>query len=251
MYKIFKSVSLRETPVIIAAPIRPAPIEAELPSLDDAAFDESSLELAETIRTETLESARQQADDIVATANFQAEAIAAAATEQAERLKREAVEEGHRLGYNDGLAQANKVIEEATDRAKAIIDEAAEQSARMFRSSEQQMVEIALAVARKILNRELADYQMTVLPLVKAALDKVRDQDRITIRVSPQDVETVQMVKSDLQSSLTRDGTITIATDDGLKSGDCVVETPYGAVDARIDSQLEIVETALRDASNE
>ena len=73
------------------------------------------------------------------------------------------------------------------------------------------------------------------------------DQEQITVRVNPENYEAVLAARLQLQASLTRDNALTVAADSSLAQGDCVLETPYGKVDARIDTQLELVKTALKE----
>ena len=48
------------------------------------------------------------------------------------------------------------------------------------------------------------------------------------------------------------DGTaiLEIVSDDALKPGDCVIETPNGGVDARLSTQMEVVKDAIKSMMN-
>jgi len=244
LYKIFKSVSVHGTPVVI-----PAPTLCVFDMTDDDEVDSVEL-FCESIEPEPDLPPEQTIEQLLEAAQLQADSIIAAAQEQIEAQRATATDEGFRQGYQNGLEQVRQAIDNATDRAQEITTLGEQQAAQALLSAEQQMVEIAMAVARKIIIQEIAQSPETVLPIVRAALEKVRDQDQVTIRVSSADLAIVRQAKSDLQSTLDRDSVITISSEDFLNNGDCVIDTAFGAVDASIDSQLESIGAALREASN-
>ena len=43
------------------------------------------------------------------------------------------------------------------------------------------------------------------------------------------------------------DATIEVLSDDSMKPGDCLVETPNGSVDARLATQIEMLKQAVKD----
>lgn len=250
MSRIFKSVSLRDTPHVLAhahitarakAPLRE---EADEPEADAVVIE--APELAE---------AAAEAEALVAAAREQAAAIVAAAAEEAEAQRRAAYEDGYQRGYAEGQAageaaaraEASGAIAEAASRAENILALARTQAAEALNGAERQMVELALAVAAKVLAREAAENPTTVLPIVRAALEKVQDQQQITLRVNPGCYDFVLAARPELQAALAGDVQLAVAADSSLAEGDCVIETPFGLVDARLDTQLELVRTALRD----
>lgn len=255
MSKIFRGVSLQDTPHVIAPvlPRFPEPEETEEQPPDAAGQDEEGFVVEEAVRQGGEEIS--EAMGLVAAAREKAAAMVAAAGEEAESVRREAHDEGYRHGYDEGLArgeaaameQARGALANAAAQAERIISEAQRQAGEAFAAAERQVVELALAVAGKVLAREVAEDPAVILPIVKAALAKVEDQERITIRVHPGCYELVLAARPDLQASLTRANTVTVTADGALKEGDCIVETPFGTVDARIDTQLELVKAALKE----
>ncbi len=246
MSKIFKGVSLRETPhVVTYTP----------PRLPEPEPDEESFADEEGAEEEILTAAGGEAIGIISAARETAAAVVAAANDDAAKLRREAYDEGYEKGFAEGqargeaagLEQARGAIAAAAEQASQIVALARQQADESFRAAERQVVELALAVASKVLAREMAENPTVILPIVKAALDKVQDQEQITIRVNPECYELVLAARSELQAGLARAGSVAVLADAALKSGDCIVETPYGTVDARIDTQLDLVKAALKE----
>lgn len=248
MSRIFKSVSLRETPhVITYSP----------PRLPDPEPDAEAEQLSEEegAEEEILTAAGGEAISIISAAREKAAAVVAAAGEDAAKLRREAYDEGYEKGFAEGqvrgeaagLEQARGAIAGAAEQASQIMALARRQADEAFAGAERQVVELALAVASKVLAREVAENPTVILPIVKAALEKVQDQEQITIRVNPECYELVLAARSELQAGLARAASVAVLADAALKGGDCIVETPYGTVDARIDTQLELVKAALKE----
>lgn len=260
MSRIFKSVSVGKDPKVLEQPVLP---EAPEPDADSATVEDDEdnppEELAAlpvpSLSESILREADAEAAKVMEEARRAAKTMLTGAEAQLEEMRRTAYDEGFAKGHADGLVQgeaagvarAQGVVDEAIERSGRLIAMAEEQGRHAFVEAERAMVELALAVAGKILAKEIEENPMVVLPIVRAAIDKVRDQEQITIRVHPDDYDFVLAARLELSSMLSRDKALSVVADGALKNGDCMVETPYGTVDARIDTQLELVKSALRE----
>ena len=87
-----------------------------------------------------------------------------------------------------------------------------------------------------------------ILPLVQKALDKIKDQKEINIHVAPAVYDLVLMARDEFRSRLTGAGAeLSVTSDESLVPGDCVIETPNGSVDARLQTQIELIRQAVED----
>jgi flagellar assembly protein FliH len=250
--RIFKSVSLHDTPHVVAyEPPKlpePEPEETDGEQETDAATAPDEGEAAAN-------AASGEAIGIISAAREKAAAVVAAAGEEAAKLRQEAYDEGFEKGFAEGqergetagLEQAKDAIAAAADRAAKLLALAQEQADAAFANAERQVVELALAVAGKVLARQVEENPTVILPIVKTALDKVQDQEQIAIRVHPECYDLVLAARPELQAGLARASTVNVVADTALKAGDCIVETPFGTVDARVDTQLELVKAALKE----
>lgn len=254
MYKIIKSISLRDTPVLIATP---PPIVHCTVNL------EKDLEYARAIQQ-----AQSECDTLICEATAKAEEAATRAeqiilqaTEESQKLKAVAATTGQQEGYDAGFAlgiEAGKeqirqeMVEElscSTQQATRILEMAQQDGQSMILAAEQQILELAVAVARKILLREIEENPLTVLPIVRGALEKVRDQQVVTVRVHSSDYELIMQSRRNLQSLIGREQPILVQSDDSVQQGGCLVDTTSGTVDARIDTQLASLQTVLREVA--
>ncbi|WP_165866026.1 FliH/SctL family protein [Lucifera butyrica] len=244
MSKIFKLVSVGGEPVVLVHR------QAESEALVEAPQSEPAV-----MPGELLEIAGQKADTLLRDARQQAEQCLAQADEQAEKMKREAYDTGHAAGYQEGVSQGRQeagremqqAVADANAKAERIIRTAEQEAQETVLAAERTIVEIALAVAGKVLIQEIKENPMSVLPVVKAALEKVKDQENIEIRVNPDEFEQVVQSRKDLEMLLGREKALKIMPDQTIVAGGCVIDTAYGTVDAKLDSQFEMVKKALQE----
>ena len=160
----------------------------------------------------------------------------------------------HEQAFNDGYAQGQKAgMEMATSKIEPMLNSFKQAAAelekirkQLYRNAERQAVDLALAVARKIICHEVNVNRTVVLDVVKEALKRVADHDQILIRVNPGDVETMKDPRCQLSALVDHVDSILVEPDMSIPAGGCVIETQLGNIDARIEEQLKAVEEAFK-----
>ncbi|SDF38891.1 flagellar assembly protein FliH [Sporolituus thermophilus] len=242
MSKIIKYVRVQGTPVVIE------PVH----TIEQTEVVKDSLA---GVHDEIIADAEKEAARLLSEARKNAAALLNEARQQYEKLKKEAFDQGYQAGYSQGMQQGRQDIEaerqnalrQAADQAGQLLAAARREYQQTLIDAERHIIDLALAVARKILAREIEENPMVVLPIVRAALEKVRDQEQITILVNPEDFEVVLEAKRDLELVIGRERALQIIADNTVGRGGCLLDTPFGMVDARIDTQFEMVKRALED----
>jgi flagellar assembly protein FliH len=164
---------------------------------------------------------------------------------QAEAASREA------RARQEGISEAQAATEQ---RLAAPLEQAAARWAnqvaeltglrkKLRREAEEDLVRLAVAIARRILRRELTADPGAILGIVKAALDRVDAREVFRIRVHPDDAP---LIRSSLQARNLPDKAEVVA-ESGLERGGVIVETSRGNLDAAIESQLKEIERGLTD----
>ncbi|MBR6712957.1 MAG: flagellar assembly protein FliH [Selenomonadaceae bacterium] len=220
------------------------------------------------------EELKQQAEQLKQQAEKQSQEMLDKATAESEKIvndtKAEAKElldkvqkEGYDAGYKDGKAKGIKdgkekiedelkaIIRQANDKAQKTLRDAKEQTADYFIRAEDDIVAVVVMAIEKILPQHFLDTPQVILPVVREAIKHVRDQKEVKVHVDPDSYDLVLMARAEFQSMLT-DGTATVEviSDDALKPGDCVIETPNGGVDARLSTQLGLMKRAVESVLN-
>ena len=164
-----------------------------------------------------------------------AEERARALLAEAEAARGRVIDEARAEGLREGEA-----------RAAAALAAAAAARDRLLADAEREVAELAVAVARRVLARELT-VPGAVTALAAAALAEARARREIVLRVSPADAPELDAARGPLAAILAR-APLAVRVDPSLAPGDVVVETEAGLVDARIEAQLGAIARALGEA---
>ena len=168
------------------------------------------------------------------TAACEARAAIELARQEAEAIRARAAAEGR----EEGLASASEFVA----RAALARD-------RLLADAEPQLVELAFAVARRVLERAVERDREVVVEVAALALEAVRRRKDLTLRVHPEDATALQEAEPRLRERLARERCIGLVEDPSVGRGGVIVETEAGAVDARLATQLEALRRALGESS--
>jgi flagellar assembly protein FliH len=100
---------------------------------------------------------------------------------------------------------------------------------------------LAITIARRVLNREMATDPEAILGLVKAAFQRCDARETYRLRVSPTDAEVVRENREPLRLP----PAVEIVSDAGLARGSAIFETSRGELDASAATQLAEIREAL------
>ncbi|MFW5775604.1 MAG: FliH/SctL family protein [Chitinivibrionales bacterium] len=152
------------------------------------------------------------------------------------------IAEGKAQGEKDGFEKASKDFQNRIttleSRIVAIFSRIDEEKKLMILNSHRMLLNFTFLLARKIINREIQTDSDIVIGVVKKALGYISDREKLTIRVSPDDLESVTGKKNMWLSVNEQLENVTITTDERIEHGGCIIESPSGIADARIDIQL-------------
>jgi len=135
-----------------------------------------------------------------------------------------------------------KIEFESKKVVQALVDFEREQKDYFVRV-ESEVVQLALAIAGKILHRESQVDPMLLTAIVHIALGQLKEGSSATIRVRPEQATRwrEQVASRDMKLS------VKVAEDAELERGDCILETDLGAVNFSLEAQLKEVERGFFD----
>jgi flagellar assembly protein FliH len=107
------------------------------------------------------------------------------------------------------------------------------------------IISLSIAIAEKIVKREIIFENDIVIMQIKDAINKVLGVENITIHINPEDEELLKMYKNEIMNKFDSIKEIHIQSNDKIERGGCKIESHLGNVDARISTQLKIIEDAL------
>jgi flagellar assembly protein FliH len=163
----------------------------------------------------------------------------------AELEQRHPAEVAHarQTGLNEGRAEAAGELQKAFDQIARTIDDLSKTKRKVRNEAEHELVKLALAIARRIMHRELSTDPDSIEGIVHAALQKLQQREVSRVRVYPAALEAVRM-------ALDRIGTrsaIEVSADAGLESGAIIFELSVGELDASIETQLQEIQRGFAD----
>ncbi|TMA57346.1 MAG: hypothetical protein E6J75_07865 [Deltaproteobacteria bacterium] len=112
---------------------------------------------------------------------------------------------------------------------------------------ERELLELALGVARKVVQQELAERPEIWLGLIRGAVRRVVDRERITVRVPPRLLAFLRDALPELRASLDSVKELELVEDPSLPTGGCIIESRFGEVNLGVEAQLETIERTLRE----
>ena len=180
---------------------------------------------------------------------FEAEKIIKEAELKASEIEHEAYRRGHESGRDEGYKDGHSEVMRLIDRLATVVAKAVDVRDEIIRSSEKQMTEMILNISRKVIKDEIVERREVVINNIKESIRRIKDRDRINIRVNFADLDMTTEHKDELIKMMETLKKINIYEDSRVERGGCIIETDIGAIDARISVQLDAIEEAIRNTT--
>lgn len=210
---------------------------AVTPELDvQAAMLEAQLKAEEII-----EQAKQEASFFQQQMEEERQAFAIEKEKMAEQAREEGFSSGIVEGRNSGYNEYREIIESA----KRVVDSAKLDYRVHIESSEREILDIGLKVAKKILGMKIMENEADFLSIVKRALKEARDNEEVQLHVHPSHYDFLLANKEELIMLFPKEVNFYIYPNDELQESGCFIESENGRIDASVDSQLEEIKRKL------
>ena len=161
-------------------------------------------------------------------------------------LKGRAYAQGFTEGEKAGIDSERKNLKSVLDTLGQVVQQLDEIRNEIYRYSEKEVVSLAMGIATKIVRHEATINKNVILNVLKQALKKTVDYDKIKIRVNPSDLQFLKTQNHQFSHLIDNMESIVFEEDETILTGGCLIETNSGDIDARIDKQLEAVEEAFK-----
>jgi flagellar assembly protein FliH len=160
-----------------------------------------------------------------------------------EALEEQAYRKGMDAGkkeVEDKLAQATKALSQAAQKLSA-------QSESIMQRSADDMLQLVMAIAERILHHEISEHKEVVARIVQNTINAAVQAEEFHIRVNPEDIEVLNEHKPLFIASLSGLSNIEFIADPSITRGGCVLESPSGRVDATLETQLDEIFAHLKE----
>ena len=218
-----------------------------LKKAEDAAFAEvkRQTDQAAIIKAD----AQNEADAIIQKAKAEAAQIVADAQAEREKQKNDAYNEGFEAGHKDGYDKGSAEVDRLIERMHKMLDAVMQRREEILSDTESQIVELVILMARKVIKILSENQKNVIMANTLAALKKVKTRGEVTLRVNLEDVKLTTANVDEFIKHVENIKGITILEDSSVERGGCIVETDFGAIDARISSQLTELENKILEVS--
>jgi flagellar assembly protein FliH len=198
-----------------------------------------------------LELARQRAraEHIVILARKKGEQIIENANETARQLEKKAREDGYQKGYEEGLERGYiKGQEEYRNRTEIIINQLVEAQndyenhvLRLLDNLEPKIIDMILIALNSILKQKVARDDELVIRTLKESMRSLTRRDKVLLTANREEIEKIAQNSAEIIASSDMIVDMEVVPGDKVGKGGVIISSPEGIVDARIESQLEVI----------
>ncbi len=143
-------------------------------------------------------------------------------------------------GFQQGFAEWESAIEEGR-----------KQAAQYTAENERALLRLAVKIAEKIIGEELTLAPNRVGGIVTEALRSISRERQVTLQIGPGCAERLEPLLPRLTRYLPHDCVVRLVESEDLGPGDCRIVSELGTIDARVKTQLSLIENALLQESKE
>lgn len=175
--------------------------------------------------------------------------IIVAARREAEEIRRRAADEGRREGEAAAREACLRRQDEQWAHVESAVGAAVEQldqaRAAWLGHWERASIRLAVAIAERLLRRKLPEHPDVPLTLAREALELAAGAGDVRICLNPADRDALGDRVEGLARRFAGLGAIEITADPTVGRGGCRVDTRFGAIDQRMETQLARIEEEL------
>jgi flagellar assembly protein FliH len=148
-------------------------------------------------------------------------------------------EESYQRGLQDGKNLAERGLLNVFKGLRTAAEDLQLLREKILRDSEDDLLSLSLAIARKVVTREVAQDRLVVMRLIRTALQNLNEKDELLIRIHPDDYALLTTSQNEALKSELAAVKFTLKPDPTVEVGSCQVETERGTVDAGFEAQLD------------
>lgn len=175
----------------------------------------------------------------------EAEDILKQAQEKANLLEREAYENGFAQGEKDGIELGEKKVLKVIENIENLFIEMSHLKKEILKQYEKEILDLIFAIAKKIVHHKIESDERIVKDTVLKAFELASEKSKIMLRVNPEDFDYIERLKPEFFSKFKELKSIMVTSDPSITRGGCFLETPYGDLDATVETQLEKIYQSL------
>lgn len=161
-----------------------------------------------------------------------------------EQVRQERYDEGHQAG----VAAKEDEAREAVARLDTLHESLKAMRRHVLMEAEALVVDLAVAVARRVTGIQVEMDPKVLLKVIRTALEHISDRSSLVIKVHPDDLSIARRFARRWVEKIDAEAVLRVVVGDTVERGGCMIEGQTENADARIEKQLDVLHTALREA---
>ncbi len=162
-----------------------------------------------------------------------------------------AAKNGYQEGYRDGLKKGHQEAQKVIDNFASLIQSAVGQRENLYRDAHRKIVDLVLEIARKVtFDAARIDPEVTA-GIISGVIGKLVDKSNIKVKVHPDHFPVIQQQIDRFAGDSDAIRGVNIEPDPKVRHGGCYIETPTGDIDARVESQMNIIANSLENTDGD
>ncbi len=157
-----------------------------------------------------------------------------------------AFKKGYEKGSEAGLKEGLKKSEEVLSKFDKAISDAINQRASLLDEARENVLKLVIQISKKVTFEAIEIDPEKTLKMINEVINTLIDRSRLKIKVNPKHLPIVEQNIDMFLKNSTSIKELKIEPDPRVQFGGCFIETPTGDIDARLDSQFEVIEEVLR-----
>ncbi|MEO7191679.1 MAG: FliH/SctL family protein [Vicinamibacterales bacterium] len=151
--------------------------------------------------------------------------------ERLAEIERQALAEGRARGEQIAEAEASREFRTTAAGLATIISEISDLRRGILHRTERQVVQLALAIAERIVHHQLELNPDLLLVIAMTATQRLGERAAAVVHLNPADFEV-------LAGRANVSSTLTLSADPAVGRGGCVIKSAFGEIDAGIEAQI-------------
>ena len=163
-------------------------------------------------------------------------------------IEQEAYEKSFAQGEKDGFEFGEKKAIKVIENIENLFNEMVSLKHDVLKQYEREIIDLTFAVAEKIVHHEVRSKEFIIKNAIFEALELAVEKSKVVFNVNPDDYDYVEKLRPEIFNQNKRIKSIVVTSDPGVTRGGCYLETPYGNIDATIESKLEKIYQCLQES---
>lgn len=154
-------------------------------------------------------------------------------------------DEGYQTGLNQGRAEGRAQAEKVLQQLDRAIKDAVQQRETLLSEAKEKILDLVIQISRKVTFDAITVDPETTLAMISGVIDTLIDRSKLKIKVNP---DHLPIVEQNIERFMLGSATIkeiSVEPDSRVRYGGCLIETPTGDIDARLESQFEVIEETI------